>query len=188
MKKIRGFGSLIKKFILICFVFIAIFISIAIGSFNYGKIILPILCSVLASAGLIIVGYVYFSQINIVFHKNELCFFSLFQKVLINGKYTRKNKINYSDISNIQLIHSRKEANKKYYSNVNNGEPTAIHLHLEFVLKDESTKWFMLTLFSDKQRVKIIELINAKTGLSKSYNQLVRDLLAPQVDGKIDLK
>ena len=101
---------------------------------------------------------------------------------------SNKCKINYNSIEDVRLIHTIKNVNKRTVYDKSGNVGKDCQLFLEFTLKDEDTKWFDFCFFSDKQRVKIIELINAKTGLSKSYNQLVRELLAPQVDGKIDLK
>ena len=186
-KKIRGFGTSIIKAILGCWVLAIIpgfFFVLFLQAKFYG---ISIIFSIL-SLFFIICGFVpYFMLPAITFCENNICF-PMIEKILVDGKYTYKNKIRYSKIDDVRLIQSYKKADKTLIANANRNQTKGLSLYLEFIINGEESKWFNISFYSEKQRVKIINLINAKTGLSKSYNQLVRELLAPQIDGKIDLK
>ena len=65
--------------------------------------------------------------------------------------------------------------------NINNHIP---YFYLEFSIKDQESFWQDFASFSIRQREKIIEIIVSKTGLTKSYGDLVKEYLQAQVDGK----
>lgn len=129
----------------------------------------------------------YLKAIKITFNKEQIEFL---QKVNNGNSKNRFNKckILYFNIEYVKLVFSYKDTDKKVILDENDKEVKNINLYLEFILKNEDSMWFDISPYSDKQREKIISQINRMTDLTKSYNQLVRELLMPQMDGKVILK
>ena len=100
---------------------------------------------------------------DIIFVSGEL------GKIKYKNQY--KDEIAYSEIKDICLICSRNNSNKKPIvgSSVMALKPK---LFLEFILKNNETKWVFVSYFSRNQLIKMIELINKKTNLSINYEEM----------------
>ncbi len=81
-----------------------------------------------------------------------------------------KDTIDMRDIQNVKLVvatvNSRKKAMKPHKCG------TSPVRYFEFVLANGTTKWMWITPFSKNQRKKMLSIINSKTGLKLSYDQL----------------
>ena len=102
-----------------------------------------------------------------------------FTKNTIISFQNDKREIKYSDIEDIRLICSVKNEKKQIVDKSKN----IPYFYLEFSIKDQESFWQDFASFSIRQREKIIEIIASKTGLNKSYGNLVKDYLQAQVDG-----
>lgn len=101
----------------------------------------------------------------------------LFEKKKKQRKYIIQfpDEIKYSDIEDIAIIYADANSKKmkKYqgYSRYGSGKP---YSYYEITLSNNKTKWIYLDCFSKKQREKMLNIINEKTGLDLSYETLER--------------
>ena len=138
---------------------------------------------------IVVIVVPFLPNIYIIFDNTELSFIQSKQTIdECAGIKCMPKKIPYSSIEAIRLIHSAKSDHKQVILDKADKEVKDVNLYLEFILRDEDSKWFTFSSFCDTERIKIINLINEKTGLTKSYNQLVKELLVHQVDEEIDLQ
>ena len=131
---------------------------------------------------------IFFAISVYIFYHIILSFFKFpyikFTKNTIISFQNDKREIKYSDIEDVRLICSVKNEKKQIVDkskNINNHIP---YFYLEFSIKDQESFWQDFASFSIRQREKIIEIIVSKTGLTKSYGDLVKEYLQAQVDGK----
>lgn len=114
----------------------------------------------------------------IIVFNNRIIF--LEDKIKVTGNLGKANQkiqfsdnIFYLDIEDVKMIYANKNSkNKKISSsNIGNLQPK---LFFEFILKNHETKWLFIGTFSKKQRTKMLEIINSKTGKSFSYATMER--------------
>lgn len=101
------------------------------------------------------------------------------EKIIITGHWDLKNsvvqhrdEISYSEIKGVAIICAN--ANSKKKPNKGGISPLRPFFYFEFTLVNEKTKWMYIECYSKRQRIKILETINSKTGLNLSYKQLER--------------
>ena len=103
------------------------------------------------------------------------------EEILVSGdkcpKSSRvqyKDEILYSKIETIRIIYSSQSSKKKKIPMLS-GAHSYPGTFFEFILNNRRKKWVHITYFSKKQRIKMIDIINEKTGLSLSYDQMLKE-------------
>ena len=106
------------------------------------------------------------------------------EKVLITGqlfpafcKRQFRDEVLYTDIANISLVRSTKGSKKKRVPNDRGGRSVGtIYTYMQFELKSGRKKWYGITFFSKRQRLQMLDILNQKTGLTRSYEQLLAQM------------
>ena len=96
----------------------------------------------------------------------------------LGDKRTRtqfKDEIFYHDIENVRLVYVNKNSKKKSFSSPSYGNLRP-RMYYEFILKNKQTKWVYISFFSKKTKNAMLAIINEKTGLNVSYEQMYEDL------------
>ena len=120
--------------------------------------------------------YAYISTFN-----NRIVFFDGTMKVTGNlGKKTEiiqfPDEINCADILNIKLVYANKNSKQKIVSaNFGNLQPK---LFFEITLSNNKAKWVLVSLFSKKQRIEILNIINKISGKAFDYEELEKQDLS----------
>lgn len=127
--------------------------------------------------GIMLVTFTIFLWMSI---DNRIIFFD--EKIYVSGeKYPKflraqyKDEILYSRIETIRIIYSCKSSKKKNLDSSPLGYQIQARTFFEFILNNRRKKWVHITYFSKKQRIKMIDIINEKTGLSLSYDQMLKE-------------
>ena len=152
---------LLAVYAIICPVFIY-------GTINIGHLVL--------SPGLVYVAFLALQALHDFIHNRIILEES---KMIITGNVVRKkqahqfpDEIEYEQIQDVAIIlahgNSKKRRIATYY-----GAPRP-YFYFEIMLKNGETKWVYIETFSKRQRQKILDIINEKTGLALSYKTLER--------------
>lgn len=81
-----------------------------------------------------------------------------------------KDTIDMRNIREVKLVVATVNSRKKVMRSHKGGlRPMR---YFEFILADGTTKWMWITPFAKNQRKKMLAIINSKTGLNLSYDQL----------------
>lgn len=83
-------------------------------------------------------------------------------------------EIYYKDILDVKIVISKNQNSlKKWYKQASGFSSTAYNKpFFNFILKDGETKWVWIELYSIKQRKKMLQIINEKTGLNIDYDDI----------------
>jgi hypothetical protein len=94
-----------------------------------------------------------------------------------------KDEIKCADITDIKLVYANKNSQqtKVVSTNLGNLQPK---LYFEITLKNNNAKWMLISTFSKRQRIDIINLINQCSGKSFNYNKLKKIDLSMYKKGK----
>ena len=132
---------------------------------------LNIVMGLIGTFPVIISLYAYITAFN-----NRIIFMNDIIKVTGNlGKKTERiqfsDEITYSDIEDIKIIYVNKNSIKKTIlsTNLGNLQPK---LYFEIILNGKESKWLLIGTFSKKQRIKMLEIINSKTGKNFVYDEI----------------
>ena len=167
-----GIGFIV--YFLIHILFIGLAIYLIIYALEITNIVGRIFSIILASG---VIVFFLISLISVAYYR----IIFLDDKIYVSGELLNrddrtqfKDSISYSQISNIQIVFASANSNKKNFSGFsrNHFYPRAF---FELVLENGYTKWVYITYFSKKQRSKMIEIINEKTGLNLSYDQILKE-------------
>lgn len=102
------------------------------------------------------------------------------EKLVITGHWIIKNEglqfpdeIAYDEIKGVAIICANANSLKKRIKKAGYSTLRPF-IYYEVLLKSEETKWIYIECFSKKQRKQILNIINVKTGLNLSYEDLER--------------
>lgn len=150
-----------------------------------GGVCLVLMSVIKENALMLIVGIVLIvlftaSWINTAY--NRIIFYD--NRMLVTGQLfgddrtQYKDEILYSDIEGIRVIYVIKNSKKESIKTISYVSLRP-NLFFEFVLKNQKTKWVWISLYSKRQRDKMLKMINEKTGLNLCYDEIEKNDLSP---------
>ena len=105
---------------------------------------------------------------RIIFYEDRLLATGHFLK---EWKIQYKSEIYYSSIREIKLVFSSRNSQRQSVKRSKGAAPESAFF--ELFLENGKRKWIYVSRFSKKQRQSILKLLNEKTGLNISYEELL---------------
>lgn len=153
---------------LFCLLFIGLGIFfIVIEILNRAFILIPVgIFPIVLATGTLVGGLYY----RIIFCEEKILVTGELP-ILGDGRTQFKDEILYSEIEQINAIYVNKDSRKRSLKATTMGALRP-RLYFEFVMRNKKTKWVYVSYFSKKQREAMLKIINDKTGMNLSYDQL----------------
>ena len=156
----------------VAFIFWTLFCGVIVASFIYtinSKQFIYLLVITLPLTLFCVVVFVWIFYNKIIFTEDKI----IIKEDKIpdkNMKTQYKDEIFFEDIVDVKMVMSRnKNSLKKWYSE-NHYRHKKIFFNV--ILKEQESKWVCVYPFSIKQRKKMLQIINEKTGLNIDYDDI----------------